>query len=112
MRFIFFLVLFCGSGYRSFAHTEPYQTIMNRIHLDLQNSISDKVLTNTVNKGLLNLEQDGSWTDINYADVQYEPLSRIKAMAMCFIRPSNQLYNDPEIFNSIVKALQNWLDRN
>lgn len=111
MKVILFLFLFIASIDDLFAQNEPYGMIMNRIYLDLQNDINDKVLTDRVNKTLLNFKSDGSWGDINYTDVQYDPLRRIKEMTMAFIRPSNQLYNDPKIYASITKSLQNWLDR-
>jgi len=102
------LAFYCSTS----AQNEPFSTIMNRINLDLQEGVKDKVLAIKLTKDLMNLKPDGSWTDIDYADAQYNPLKRIKEMAVAYIRPSNKFYKDQAIYTSIVKALQNWVDRN
>lgn len=94
------------------AQQEPYHTILQRINTDLQNFVQDKNLAAEVRANLKNLNADGSWTDINYTDVQYAPLKRIKDMATAYIRPANEWYNNAALHGSIVKALQSWLDKN
>lgn len=94
------------------AQQEPYDTILQRINIDLQTFVKDKNLAAEVNASLKNLNTDGSWADINYTDAQYAPLKRIKDMATAYIRPANKWYNNPELHGSIVKALQNWFDKN
>ncbi|WP_165501344.1 polysaccharide lyase family 8 super-sandwich domain-containing protein [Pedobacter psychrodurus] len=94
------------------AQNEPFNTILQRINKDLQTFVKDKPLADEVTQHLKNLNADGSWRDINYADAQYDPLKRIKDMATVYIRPSNRLYNNNELYAAIVKSLQNWLDKN
>ncbi len=94
------------------AQQEPYDTILQRINTDLQTFVKDKNLAAEVSVNLKNLNADGSWADINYADAQYAPLKRIKDMATAYIRPANKWYNHAELHASIVKALQNWFDKN
>lgn len=94
------------------AQQEPYHTILQHINADLQTFVKDKNLAAEVNSSLKNLNTDGSWADINYTDAQYAPLKRIKDMATAYIRPANKWYNNPELHGSIVKALQNWFDKN
>lgn len=108
------LLLFCLCFTKIFAaaQEDPYAVIMERITQDLQLGVNDGVLTKRISKYLVFLNADGSWTDINYADAQYDPLKRIKDMATAYIRPSNKLYNNAEIHTSIIMSLQNWLDKN
>ena len=94
------------------AQSEPFNTISQRINSDLQHFVNDRVLANQITENLKSLNTDGSWADINYADAQYDPLKRIKDMATAYIRPSNKFYNDAQLQTSIVKSLQNWLDKN
>jgi len=104
--------LLLASGKQVKAQNEPYHTILHRINADLQTFVKDKNLGAEVSANLKNLNTDGSWADINYTDVQYAPLNRIKNMATAYIRSSNKWYNNAELYASIVKALQNWLDKN
>jgi len=94
------------------AQSEPFNTISQRMSTDLQFFVNDVVLVNQITETLKSLNADGSWQDINYADVQYNPLKRIKDMATAYIRPSNKFYGNQEIYGAITKALQNWLDKN
>ncbi len=94
------------------AQNEPFNIILQRINQDLQTFVKDKPLADEVSQHLKNLNTDGSWQDVNYADAQYDPLKRIKDMATVYIRPSNKLYNNTELHSAIVKSLQNWLDKN
>lgn len=94
------------------AQQKNYAIIMERINQDLQVGINDGVLAKRITKNLPALKPDGSWTDINYADAQYDPLNRIKDMASAYIRPSNKLYQNVELYGAIVKSLQHWLDKN
>ncbi|MBT2564302.1 polysaccharide lyase 8 family protein [Pedobacter sp. ISL-68] len=99
-------------GISANAQNEPFNVILQCINNDLQTFVKDKPLAEEVGKHLKNLNADGSWADINYADVQYDPLKRIKDMATAYIRPSNKLYNNSELHAAIVRSLQNWLDKN
>ena len=99
-------------NFSAFAQKEPFSTIEKRISADLQTGVNDAFLAKRIIRDLAKLKADGSWTDINYADVQYDPLKRIKEMATAYIRPSNKLYGNQEIYVAITKALTNWLDKN
>ena len=94
------------------AQNDVYETIGHRIVEDLQSGTNDGVLADKVNESLELLNADGSWSDINYADAQYEPLKRIKEMATAYIRPKNRLYQSEKIYAAIVSSLQNWVDKN
>lgn len=94
------------------AQNEPYNIILQRVNKDLQTFVKDKALAEEVGNHLKNLNADGSWKDVNYADAQYDPLKRIKDMATVYIRPSNKFYNNAELYSAIVKSLQDWLDKN
>jgi chondroitin AC lyase len=112
LKILLLLFFFCFTKIFAAAQEEPYAVIMERINQDLQLGVNDGVLTKRISKDLVFLNADGSWTDINYADAQYDPLKRIKDMATAYIRPSNKLYNNKEIYTSIMMSLQNWLDKN
>ncbi|WP_158542225.1 polysaccharide lyase 8 family protein [Pedobacter chinensis] len=94
------------------AQDEPFHTIQSRISSDLQAGINDDILAGKITKDMVNLKPDGSWSNIDYANVQYDPLRKIKEMATAYIRPSNKLYGNATIYHSIVNALQDWLDKN
>ncbi|MBO9673297.1 MAG: chondroitinase [Sphingobacteriaceae bacterium] len=106
------IMLLCLLFSTARAQQEPYETILQRISTDLQIFVKDHELAREVEADLKNLNPDGSWADINYTDVQYAPLKRIKDMATAYIRPDNKWYNNATIHASIVKALQNWFDKN
>ena len=106
------VIFVCLSCLFARAQQKTYAIIMDRINQDLQVGINDGVLTKRITKNLPALKPDGSWTDINYADAQYDPLNRIKDMASAYIRPSNKLYQNVELYGAIVKSLQHWLDKN
>ncbi|RZJ64755.1 MAG: hypothetical protein EOO45_18080, partial [Flavobacterium sp.] len=107
--FLIFLLMISVSA---FAQKELFSTIEKRISADLQTGINDVFLAKRITKDLTKLKADGSWTDINYADAQYDPLKRIKEMATAYIRPANKFYGNQEIYGAITTSLQNWLDRN
>lgn len=109
--FAFFVITFSMQQI-TFAQIEPYAQIMGRINEDMQRAVNDKQLADKVTAILSKLNDDGSWTDINYNDVQYEPLKRIKEFALAYIRPTNKFYNDAKLYNVINLSLQNWIDRN
>ncbi|MES2651611.1 MAG: polysaccharide lyase family 8 super-sandwich domain-containing protein [Bacteroidota bacterium] len=109
------IVLFSFSTFWCIAQTSAKAVnviIMDRIRADLQYGVNDKALQANLTKDLTNLNVDGSWADINYVDPQYNPLKRIQEMAIAYIRPTNGMYANATLYTSIVKALQNWLDRN
>ncbi|QPH38987.1 polysaccharide lyase family 8 super-sandwich domain-containing protein [Pedobacter endophyticus] len=112
LKGLLFFSLVCCLHLTTYAQNEPFNLLMKRINADLQTGISDKVLTHKVSEALESLNPDGSWKDIDYANLQYDPLKRIKEMAMAYIRPSNPLYVKANVHAAIVSALQNWLDRN
>jgi chondroitin AC lyase len=85
----------------------PYRTIMGRINADLQSGSSDtKALS-----AIAALKEDGSWPDLNYANPDYDPLQRIKGIAIAY-SGANQLYGDTNAYNAVVKSLQHWLKLN
>jgi chondroitin AC lyase len=94
------------------AQSGSYHVILERINADLQTLVKDKPLADEITRQLKGLNADGSWADIDYSDAQYDPLKRIKDMATAYIRPSNKLYQNAELYGAIVKSLQNWLDKN
>jgi chondroitin AC lyase len=112
LKILLSLSFLCFNGFFAIAQEEPYAVIMSRINQDLQLGVNDGVLVKRITKNMTSLNTDGSWSDINYADAQYDPLKRIKDMATAYIRPSNKFYNNIGLHESIVKSLQNWLDKN
>lgn len=106
------VLLFLVLANQAKAQQEPYNVILQRINADLQTFVKDKNLAAEISVNLKNLNTDGSWADINYADAQYAPLKRIKDMATAYIRKANKWYNNAKLHASIVKALQNWVDKN
>ncbi|RZJ64845.1 MAG: hypothetical protein EOO45_17780, partial [Flavobacterium sp.] len=67
--FLIFLLMISVSA---FAQKDPFSTIEKRISADLQTGINDVFLAKKITKDLIKLKADGSWTDINYADAQYD----------------------------------------
>ncbi|WP_165499818.1 polysaccharide lyase family 8 super-sandwich domain-containing protein [Pedobacter frigidisoli] len=98
-------------SFSAMAQNQPFAIIQGRITADQQIGINDAVLTKKIVSELAKLQTDGSWSDIDYGNAQYDPLRRIKDMASAYIRPSNAYYGDTQIYDAIVRSLQNWLDQ-
>lgn len=103
-------LLVCFSGSLSIAQEipVPYRTIMGRINADLQGGSSDA----KVQSDLAGLKEDGSWPDINYANPDYDPLQRIKGIAIAYSGANHQLYGDAKAYDGVVRSLQHWLKLN
>ena len=86
----------------------PYGTIMGRINADLQSGSSDA----KVRSAIAALKEDGRWPDINYANPDYDPLQRIKGIAIAYSGANHQLYGDAKAYAAVVKAMQHWLELN
>lgn len=86
----------------------PYGTIMGRINADLQGGSPDA----KVRSDLTNLKEDGSWPDLNYTNPDYDPLQRIKGIAIAYSGVNHQLYGDTKVYNGVVSSLQHWLKLN
>ncbi|QNK61604.1 chondroitinase [Pedobacter sp. PAMC26386] len=106
------LLLLCLSGNQLIAgQTEPYQTIMDRVNTELQQHGNEEILNTKVLKSIAELQQDGSWADINYANPDYDPLGRIKMIAIACSGSNHKLYGDAAAYAAVVKSLQYWLDK-
>lgn len=110
-KYFFILCLLNCLG-KLYAQNNVYDTILERISSDLQMGISDEVLANRIDNNLSKLAADGSWIDIDYTDSKFDPLVRIKEMAIAYVRPSNRFYNSEKVQLLLVKSLQNWADKN
>lgn len=86
----------------------PYGTIMGRINADLQGGSSDAQALSAIAA----LKEDGSWADINYANPDYNPLQRIKGIAIAYSGANHQLYGDEKAYAAVVKSMQHWLKLN
>jgi len=112
INFLVVAVFACCFCFDACAQNEPFNLLMKRIAGDLQTGINDQELANSVSSNLKLLNSDGSWKDIDYARLQYDPLRRIKDMAGAYVRPSSKFYGHADLHGAIVISLQNWLDRN
>lgn len=86
----------------------PYGTIMGRINADLQGGSSDTQALSAIAA----LKEDGSWPDINYMNPDYNPLQRIKGIAIAYSGVNHQLYGDARAYGAVVKSMQHWLKLN
>ncbi|KIO77453.1 hypothetical protein TH53_09255 [Pedobacter lusitanus] len=111
-RKLFYLLLILLSNTVVVAQTVPYQTIMNRINTDLRGDGNSRSADEQVLKSITALKPDGSWADINYTNPDYNPLQRIKTIAIAFSGADHQLYGDPVAYEAIVKSLKHWIDVN
>lgn len=94
------------------AQNKIYDTIAERIAIDLQWGVNDQELASRIDNNWSKLAADGSWIDINYNDAKFDPLVRIKEMAIAYVRPSNRFYHSQKVQLLLVKSLQNWADKN
>lgn len=109
----FLLCLLCFSV-KGFAQTD-YEVIMGQIREENYSRITDiAALDNTVTDLLSNLNVDGSWPDINYADrsrTNWGPvthLDRLLSMGYAYTIPASQYYQDITLHSSIESALTYW----
>jgi len=107
---IFAVLLFLGSSHLVNAQTEPYQTIMDRINMGLQDDSHS--LDGQALKSIAAIKKDGSWADINYTNPDYDPLQRMKTIAIVYSGSGHQLYGDAKAYDAIVKSLGHWLELN
>ena len=104
------VLLFLFSSNMAFAQDLSYETIMSRINTDLQGE--GKSLDEQALKSIASIKEDGSWVDINYANPNYDPLQRIKTIALVFSGSNHQLYGDVKAYDAVVKSLEHWVGIN
>ena len=101
------LLLFLFSSHLVLAQDLSYETIMGRINTGLQGD--GQLLDAQALKSITSIKEDGSWADINYANPNYDPLQRIKTIALVFSGSNHQLYGDVKAYEAVVKSLQHWV---
>ncbi|MGY0041159.1 hypothetical protein [Pedobacter sp. NJ-S-72] len=104
------LLVFLFNSQLTFAQDSSYETIMGRINTDLQGE--SQLLDVQASKSIATIQEDGSWSDINYANPDYDPLQRIKTMALVFSGSNHQLYGKVKAYNAVVKSLEHWVQLN
>lgn len=104
------LLLFLFSSHPVLAQDLSFETIMGRINTDLQGE--GKLSDVQASKSIASVQQDGSWADINYINPDYDPLQRIKTIAMVFSGSNHRLYGDPGAYRVVVKSLEHWVQLN
>jgi len=100
------------AGNQLFAQEAVFDTIMNRIHQDLQSHTNDKKLAEAVAKTNATLDLQGAWPDLHYTNHEFTHLERIIDMAAAYTRPNNKWYGNENIRQKIVLGLQSWLEKN
>jgi chondroitin AC lyase len=107
---IWIVLLLLFSSHLVFAQDLSYETIMGRINTDLQGE--GKLLDAQALKSIASIQEDGSWADINYVNPDYDPLQRIKTIALVFSGSNHQLYGDVRAYGAVVKSLEHWAKLN
>lgn len=92
-----------------------FEQLMQKIRQDFaDNPSSDKIAEELKTYS----EADGSFTDVDYASIQrtnWPPLihiDRLYDFAFAYTNPQNSHYEDEALYNTIVKGLEYWHERN
>lgn len=92
-----------------------FEQLMQKIRQDFaDNPSSDKIAEELKTYN----EADGSFTDVDYASIQrtnWPPLihiDRLYDFAFAYTNPQNSHYEDEALYNTIVKGLEYWHERN
>lgn len=98
----------------SYSQSYPFDTIMNRINLDVNSAggsnaaLDGRVLSDKNNI----VSNDSSWSDVNYTTGDGNHLDRVLDFARAYTRSSSTYYNDADLYNRIVNALWYWYLKN
>ncbi|WP_187328831.1 polysaccharide lyase family 8 super-sandwich domain-containing protein [Echinicola rosea] len=120
MRWRAFLVLvWLGLGVQvpSFAQND-FDTIMERIFDNFQNTPSTGSLDSQVASLRASMDMDGSWPDIHYADqsqTNWQPVmhfERVSVLAKAYSRPESSYFGDTTVLADITDAMNFWLGLN
>ncbi|WP_443936463.1 polysaccharide lyase family 8 super-sandwich domain-containing protein [Pedobacter sp. MW01-1-1] len=104
---IFFAFFIITGGFSAFAQ-EPYAVFMERISSDLTKNVNLNFLNKKTADYLKLIKEDGSWSDIDYSDLYYAPLSRTRELAQAYVSKKSAYYGDSNIYKAIIKTLENW----
>lgn len=91
---------------------QTYDTIMNRIVLDLLKPLGQ--LDGPATRNLKSLQADGSWKDINYKDtaitnwIPGDHLLKLQTLIQAYISKGSRYYQDEQLFQGISNAFSYW----
>lgn len=122
LTIVFFLSVTCNllqaKSYdtpNSHVKDNEFEQLMQKIRQDFaDNPSSDKIAEELKTYN----EADGSFTDVDYASIQrtnWPPLihiDRLYDFAFAYTNPQNSHYEDEALYNTIVKGLEYWHERN
>ncbi|WP_296701635.1 polysaccharide lyase 8 family protein [Algoriphagus sp.] len=99
----------------SFARqNSDFEIIRKRVFDEYQNSPNTKDLDEEVNKLLASISSNGSWEDINYSDKSmtgWKPdihIKRLGKLAKAYSRSNSSLYQNPELYETIISGMKYW----
>jgi chondroitin AC lyase len=99
-------------GFTKAQSAQPYDTIMNRIVLDLVKPVGQ--LDGPATRNLKALQADGSWKEIDYKDtaiVNWMPgdhLLKLQTLIQAYITKGSRYYQDEQMFQGITNAFSYW----
>jgi chondroitin AC lyase len=113
----FVIILICSIGFNTcFSAGKKDDAGITRLHKNLiENLLNDKQSEDKIYESLSQLKEDGSFSDIDYADktsggwLTYKHLGRLLNMAILYKSPKSANYNNPETKKQIFKVLDYWL---
>jgi len=95
-----------------------YETIMQHVRENFISGINITTLNNEVTNTLSTLQNDGSWTDIDYSDRSHATwipethLDRVKNFALAYTMPNSNYYGNKALYQAILNSLTYWDKKN
>lgn len=112
--YFFGTLLLMGVFFSVNAVPTDFETIKKRVVDAIMNQEVDD---NRVEKLLATLGEDGTWSDINYADVSREGFQNrvhhenMVRMARAYKTPSSEFYQNKKLKSAIELALKHWVEK-
>ena len=108
------IVLLFGLQQTAFAAPSDFEIIKKRV---VEAIMNQEVDDNRVAKLLATLGEDGTWPDINYADVSREGFQNrihhenMVRMARAYKTPTSKYYKNKKLKSAIELALKHWVEK-
>ncbi|SHG14018.1 chondroitinase-AC [Pedobacter caeni] len=99
-------------GFTKAQTDQPYDTIMNRIRLDLVKPL--RQLDGPATRNFKALQADGSWAAVNYKDTSItnwmpnDHLLKLQSLIQAYITKGSRYYGDEQVFKGISNAFSYW----
>jgi chondroitin AC lyase len=112
--FFKFILLLLSSSLAYGQQKSDFEIILARVHSEYQKTIAKDVLDKEVKNILSQIEENGSWKDINYQDQslsRWQPdlhFKRVGKMARAYSNPKSNFYQDSRLYDHLLSSMRFW----